>query len=78
MKQQAKRMLSVLLALVLLLCCTAVAFAQAPEEKTPIVLIPGFGQSETKVYDGDRILMTKYADRGISFYALVFHDLHFS
>lgn len=56
MKQQAKRILSVLLALVLVLCCTAVAFAEAPEEKTPIVLIPGFGQSETKVYDGDEYL----------------------
>ena len=56
MKQQAKRMLSILLALVLVLGCTAFAFAAEPEQKTPIVLIPGFGQSETKVYDGDTYL----------------------
>ena len=59
MKTQMKRLLCVLLSVLLVLCCTAFAFAEdAPQQKTPIVLIPGFGQSETKVYDGDEYLGT--------------------
>ena len=59
MKTQMKRLHCVLLSVLLVLCCTAFAFAEdAPQQKTPIVLIPGFGQSETKVYDGDEYLGT--------------------
>lgn len=56
MKTSAKRLLSVLLVLLLLLSCTSASFAagrKTEAEKTPIVLIPGFGQSETAVYDND-------------------------
>ncbi|MBQ6092401.1 MAG: hypothetical protein IJL00_01840 [Clostridia bacterium] len=57
MKKTSKKLLCVLLSLVLLLTTAALAFAETgKEEKTPIVLIPGFGQSETKVYDGDEYL----------------------
>ena len=57
MKTQMRRLLCVLLSLLLVLCCTAFAFAEdVTQQKTPIVLIPGFGQSETKVYDGDEYL----------------------
>ena len=59
MKKLSKQLLCVLLSLVLLICSAALAFAAESEEsKTPIVLIPGFGQSETKVYDGDEYLGT--------------------
>ncbi len=57
MKTSLKRLLSVLLAVLLLLSCMGVSFAAGKKdsktEKTPIVLIPGFGQSETAVYDDD-------------------------
>ncbi len=57
MKKMSKQLLCVLLSLVLLVCAAVPAFAAADkEEKTPILLIPGFGQSETKVYDGDEYL----------------------
>ena len=54
MKSSAKRIFSLLLAVLLLLSCASAAGAKkAAPEKTPIVLIPGFGQSETAVYDKD-------------------------
>ena len=57
MKNNVRRLLCVLLSLMLVLGCTAFAFAEDDaQQKTPIVLIPGFGQSETKVYDGDEYL----------------------
>lgn len=47
-----KRMIAIVLCFVLILSCSAVAFAaQTDSEKNPVVFIPGFGQSETKVYD---------------------------
>lgn len=47
-----KRIIAVVLCFVLAFSCSAVAFAaEADSEKYPVVFIPGFGQSETKVYD---------------------------
>ena len=56
MKTFQKRLLCVLLSMLLLLSAFSAALAAGkaePTEKTPIVLIPGFGQSETAVYDDD-------------------------
>ena len=53
MKNFFKKSLSVLLSLCLLFSLSAVAFAAHEKEKTPVILIPGFGQSETLVYDDD-------------------------
>ena len=51
MKTLLKKSLSVLLCVVMIASVTVFAFAE--EEKTPIILIPGFGQSDTNVYDED-------------------------
>lgn len=53
MKNAFKKSLSVLLALCLVFSLSAVSFAAHEKEKTPVILIPGFGQSETLVYDDD-------------------------
>ena len=56
MKTFSKQFVSILLSLLLLFSCVSAAFAAETKdgkEKTPIVLIPGFGQSETAVYDND-------------------------
>ncbi len=53
MKKSCKKLLAVLLALVMTLTLFTVAVAAGTEEKTPIVLIPGFGQTETDVFDAD-------------------------
>ena len=51
MKKSFKKLGCLLLSLFLVFACAAFAFAEEPAQKTPIVLIPGFGQSETAVYD---------------------------
>ncbi len=51
MKNVLKKALSVFLALCVVFSLSAVCFAAHEKEKTPVILIPGFGQSETKVYD---------------------------
>lgn len=51
MKKSLKALLSLTLSLVLVLSFTAFSFAAHESSKTPVILIPGFGQSETKVYD---------------------------
>lgn len=54
MKHPAKKCLALLLSLVMAFTLFAVAFAAEnvpAEEKTPIILIPGFGQTETDVFD---------------------------
>lgn len=53
MKKTFKAMLSLALCLCIILSCSAVSFAAAKKDLTPIVIIPGFGQSETMVYDKD-------------------------
>ena len=57
MKSIGKKLVSVLLCVLLVFTCASAAFAgkgaDKTAEKTPIVLIPGFGQSETAVYDDD-------------------------
>ena len=53
MKNAAKKALSLLLCLALILSLSSFALAAHEEEKTPVILIPGFGQSETFVYDDD-------------------------
>ena len=49
MKHFFKKTLSVVLCVLLIASVSAFAFAS--EEKTPIILIPGFGHSDTNVYD---------------------------
>ncbi len=51
MKKSLKALLSLALSLVLVLSFTAFSFAAHESSKTPVILIPGFGQSETRVYD---------------------------
>ena len=60
--------------------CGTCAHMTVPSEKERALVCPGCGRTIYPrilpaviigVTDGDRILMTKYADRGISFYALV-------
>lgn len=51
MKKSLKALLSLVLSLVLVLSFTAFSFAAHESAKTPVILIPGFCQSETKVYD---------------------------
>ena len=53
MKKAFKKSLSVLLALCFLFSLSSVSFAAHEKEKTPVILIPGFGQSQTLVYDDD-------------------------
>ncbi|MGN0468886.1 MAG: hypothetical protein ACI4GY_09205 [Acutalibacteraceae bacterium] len=53
MKKKFKAAISLLLSLCIVLSCAAVSFAAGEADKTPVILIPGFGQSETKVYDDD-------------------------
>lgn len=53
MKKPLKAMLSLALCLCIILSCTAVSFAAKKKDLTPIIIIPGFGQSETMVYDED-------------------------
>ncbi|MCM1363966.1 MAG: hypothetical protein NC122_02495 [Faecalibacterium sp.] len=50
MKKNVRKFLSLLITLLIILSCVTVAFG-AQEEKIPVVLIPGFGQSDTRVYD---------------------------
>ncbi len=52
MKKNLKKLLCVILSLCMIFACASVSFAAyEATDKTPIVLIPGFGQSETMVYD---------------------------
>lgn len=51
MKKTFKAVLSLALCLCIVLSCTAVCFAAQKKDLTPIIIIPGFGQSETIVYD---------------------------
>ncbi len=53
MKKVFKKSLSVFLALCFLFSLSSVSFAAHEKEKTPVILIPGFGQSQTLVYDDD-------------------------
>ena len=49
MKHFFRKTLSIVLCVLLIASVSAFAFAE--DEKTPIILIPGFGQSDTNVYD---------------------------
>lgn len=51
MKKAFKALLCVVLSLVLVFSLAAFSFAAHESAKTPVILIPGFGQSETIVYD---------------------------
>lgn len=51
MKRTFKALLCVVLAFVLVFSLAAFSFAAHESSKTPVILIPGFGQSQTKVYD---------------------------
>lgn len=52
MKKSIKKLFAFVLCLCIAFSCASVAFAaDTQSEKCPIVFIPGFGQSETKVYD---------------------------
>ena len=51
MKKAFKKAVSLVLALALMISVSAVCFAAHETEKTPVILIPGFGQSQTLVYD---------------------------
>lgn len=53
MKKAIKAALSAVLALALLFSLCAFSLAAHESSKTPVILIPGFGQSQTKVYDDD-------------------------
>lgn len=53
MKHCFKKILSVVLAVAMILSLASFAFAANNTDKTPIIIIPGIGQSETKVYDKD-------------------------
>ncbi|MCM1544060.1 MAG: hypothetical protein NC110_02070 [Ruminococcus sp.] len=50
MKKSIKKAFSLMLVFAMILSCSSVAFG-AKSEKIPVVLIPGFGQSDTRVYD---------------------------
>ena len=52
MKKTTRTILSLVLAVLLALSCVSVSFS-ASSDRTPVILIPGFGQSETNVYDDD-------------------------
>ena len=51
MKRTFKALLCVVLAFVLVFSLAAFSFAAHESSKTPVILIPGFGQSQTRVYD---------------------------
>ena len=53
MKKFLKKSLSVFLAFCIVFSVSAVSFAVHEKGKTPVILIPGFGQSETTVCDND-------------------------
>ena len=49
MRKTARKLAALVLAV--LLIAGGVSFCYAAEERVPVILIPGFGQSETRVYD---------------------------
>ena len=53
MNRKLKIVLSIMLCFSIVFSLSAVAFAAYEDEKLPIILIPGFGQSETRAYDED-------------------------
>ena len=57
MKKSFKAVLSVALALVLTFSLSAFSFAAHESAKTPVILIPGFGQSQTTVYDDNGVYL---------------------
>lgn len=57
MSRKLKSFLSFILCISILLSCSAFAFAAKEPDLTPVVIIPGFGQSETIVYDEDGNVM---------------------
>ena len=61
MKKAFKKSLSVLPALCLLFSLSSVSFAAHEKEKTPVILISGFGQSQTLVYFDINMQLKIYA-----------------
>ena len=55
-----KKALAVLMALVLIMSCTAVAFAETPEEVDyngkPIVVVGGYGGAQLKLRENDEVV----------------------